>query len=361
MRGAVRWMLLGAGVVAGLGVGAWTLPTVRTLVGGRLPWWGVATFVGLVAALGGLLGLVVAPWVARLVWRATQRLEGRLQRASFSDLVAGIVGLIIGLIPGALLSSSLSRIPVVGSVLPTAVDVVLAYLALSLALARKADFLPWLGNVGLGTGSKGVARGGHKVVDTSAIIDGRIADIIQAGFLEGTLVIPSFVLEELRHIADSSDVLRRNRGRRGLDVLNRIQKELAAPVLIYERDLAPNLEVDAKLIRLAQHLHGKIVTQDYNLNKVAAVQNVAVLNVNELANSLRPVVLPGEEMQIQIVRDGKEPGQGVAFLDDGTMIVVDGGKRYMGETLGVQVTSVLQTSAGRMIFARPKYAERVAP
>lgn len=181
------------------------------------------------------------------------------------------------------------------------------------------------------------------------------------GFLEGPLVIPAFILEELRHIADSGDMLKRNRGRRGLDILNRIQKELNIPVHIHERDPGASLEVDDKLIRLAKQLGGKVVTNDYNLNKVAALQGVPVLNINDLANAVKPVVLPGEEMEVTVIREGKEPGQGVAYLDDGTMIVIDSGRRFINETIAVTVTSVLQTSAGRMIFARPRSLERAAP
>jgi uncharacterized protein YacL len=201
-------------------------------------------------------------------------------------------------------------------------------------------------------------RGGQdamkpKILDTSVIIDGRIADICQSGFLEGPLVIPAFVLEELRHIADSADVLKRNRGRRGLDILNRIQKEQNS-VQIYEREVDPNLEVDSKLLKLAKILDGKVVTNDFNLNKVAELQGVPVLNINELANAVKPVVLPGEEMVVHVIKDGKESGQGIGYLDDGTMIVVDGGRKFIGQTVAVLVTSVLQTAAGRMIFAKLK-------
>ena len=195
-----------------------------------------------------------------------------------------------------------------------------------------------------------------KILDTSVIIDGRIADICKTGFIEGPLIIPAFVLEELRHIADSSDALKRNRGRRGLDILNRIQKELDINVEIVEKDFEELTEVDTKLLKLAQYMNGKVITNDYNLNKVAEFQRVPVLNINELANAVKPVVLPGEEMIVQVIKDGKEFGQGVAYLDDGTMIVVDGGKRYIGDTIEVVVTSVLQTAAGRMIFVKPKSA-----
>jgi uncharacterized protein YacL len=167
-------------------------------------------------------------------------------------------------------------------------------------------------------------------------------------------VIPNFVLEELRHIADSADVLKRNRGRRGLDILNRIQKEVNIPVQVYEKDVDPGAEVDSKLLKLAKLLDGKVVTNDFNLNKVAELQGLPVLNINELANAVKPVVLPGEEMVVQVIKDGKEVGQGVGYLDDGTMIVVDGGRKHIGQTVGVLVTSVLQTAAGRMIFAKLK-------
>jgi len=198
----------------------------------------------------------------------------------------------------------------------------------------------------------------HKILDTSVIIDGRIADICKTGFIEGTLVIPEFVLEELQHIADSSDLLKRNRGRRGLDILNKIQKELDVRVLIYEEAVEEAGEVDSKLVKLAKAMRGKVVTNDFNLNKVCELQGVSVLNINDLANAVKPVVLPGEEIVVQVIKDGKEHGQGVAYLDDGTMIVVEGGRDYIGTTMEVLVTSVLQTSAGRMIFAKPKLLEK---
>ena len=201
---------------------------------------------------------------------------------------------------------------------------------------------------------KEVVKGIPKILDTSVIIDGRIFDICETGFVEGPLVIPNFVLDELRHISDSSDSLKRNRGRRGLDILNKIQKELSIETQIVEDDFPKIAEVDAKLLKLAQKIDGKVITNDYNLNKVAEFQGVPVLNINELSNAIKPVVLPGEEMTIDIVKDGKESSQGVAYLDDGTMIVVEGGRKYIGQTTDVIVTSVLQTAAGRMIFAKPK-------
>ena len=199
-----------------------------------------------------------------------------------------------------------------------------------------------------------------KILDTSVIIDGRVLDICKAGFLEGEIVIPAFVLVELRHIADSADALRRARGRRGLDVLGKLQEEMNLPVRIEERDYEDVPEVDVKLLRLARDLHGAVLTNDYNLNKVAGVTGVPVLNINELAGALRPVVLPGEEMTVHIVREGREAGQGVGYLDDGTMVVIENGRRRVGETVEAEVTTVLQTSAGRMIFSRVKEVENRA-
>jgi uncharacterized protein YacL len=193
-----------------------------------------------------------------------------------------------------------------------------------------------------------------KILDTSVIIDGRIADIAETGFVEGTILIPQFILSELQHIADSSDSVKRTRGKRGLEVLHHIQKQVDVDVRIVDRDYPAVKEVDAKLIELAKEVRGKIITNDSNLNKVAELQGIEVLNINELANSLKPVVLPGEEINVKILKEGKEMGQGVAYLDDGTMIVVDNGKKQMGKSVDVIVTSVLQTPAGRMIFARLK-------
>ena len=193
-----------------------------------------------------------------------------------------------------------------------------------------------------------------KILDTSVIIDGRILDVLKTGFLEGKIVVPSFVLAELRHIADSGDTLRRARGRRGLDVLNRMQKELKTPVAVVEKDYPDVDEVDVKLLRLCREEGAVVVTNDYNLNKVAGVTGIRVLNINDLANAVKPMLMAGEELRVQIVREGKEPGQGVAYLDDGTMIVVENGRRHVGEQVPVVVTTVLQTSAGRMIFAKLK-------
>lgn len=192
----------------------------------------------------------------------------------------------------------------------------------------------------------------YKILDTSVIIDGRIADISETGFLEGVLVIPQFILQELQHIADSPDPIKRNRGRRGLEILHKIQKRVDIQVEIHERDFPKIKEIDAKLVELGKYLHAKLITNDFNLNKVAELQGVPVLNVNQLANALKPVVLPGEVMEVLVLKEGKEYGQGIAYLDDGTMIVIDNAKKLIGKTVGVAVTSVLQTTAGRMIFGQ---------
>ncbi|SHM70890.1 Uncharacterized conserved protein YacL, contains PIN and TRAM domains [Caldanaerovirga acetigignens] len=294
--------------------------------------------------------------------RTKEWMENRLQKTPMRDILYGFIGLFMGLVIANLFSRALLGIPWMGPYLLIAANLVLGYIGASVAIKKgeelsalipvqvwpkKQQTAPAISN----TNSNKIKP---KILDTSVIIDGRIADICQTGFIEGPIIVPSFVLEELRHIADSSDVLKRNRGRRGLDILNRMQKEMNIEVQICEKDFEDIAEVDSKLVKLAQMLDGKIITNDFNLNKVAELHKVPVLNINELANAVKPIVLPGEEMVVQVIKDGKEAGQGVAYLDDGTMIVVDGGKKHIGETIGVMVTSVLQTAAGRMIFAKPK-------
>lgn len=302
------------------------------------------------ASFLGLIFYVISPGVIDRIGKFSNLVESQVQRVPTHDIVLGTVGLIVGLIIANLIGFALIGIPFIGPYLPIVSNIVFGYLGLSIAL-KKRDELGTILSFPSRT-SKASRRDVYKILDTSAIIDGRIADVARAGFLEGVLVVPSFVLEELRHIADSADVLRRNRGRRGLDILNQIQKQLGMNVQIFEKDFEDVLEVDSKLIKLAQSISGKIMTTDYNLNKVCELHGVPVLNINELANAVKAVVLPGEEMTIQIMREGKESNQGVAYLDDGTMIVVDNGRKYIGEQLPVVVTSVLQTAAGRMIFAR---------
>lgn len=312
----------------------------------------------------GGLGYVTAPFFIQHLWKFTYWIEARLNKMPVYDVMAGSIGMAVGLILSNLLGSAFIYVPYVGNYIPGILSIILGYLGINIAIHKREEFVGLLENLPWPNKEKNKEKAAeahhYKILDTSVIIDGRIADICQSGFIEGTIVIPNFVLEELQHIADSSDLLKRNRGRRGLDILNRIQKELGMFVQITNKDFDDISEVDSKLVKLAQVMKGKIITNDYNLNKVAEIQGVSVLNINELSNAVKPVVLPGEEMLVHVVKDGKEFGQGVAYLDDGTMIVVDGGKKHMNETIGVMVTSVLQTAAGRMIFAKPKVAERGA-
>lgn len=307
---------------------------------------------------GGVVGFVMAPWISKWIIQTTTWIEQKLQKTPMQDIAGGVIGLIIGLIIAVLLGSAFSAIQLVGDIIKTVGALLFGYLGLSLGVKKKDELLSFLHlpkfNREKANKTDITVPNNSNILDTSVIIDGRIADICKSGFIEGQLIIPNFVLEELRHIADSSDLLKRNRGRRGLDILNKIRKELNIKVFIDEQDFEEISEVDSKLVKLAQVRGAKVLTNDYNLNKIAELQGVTVLNINELANAVKPVVLPGEEMIVQVIKDGKENAQGVAYLDDGTMIVVDNGKRYMGQTISVLVTSVLQTAAGRMIFAKPK-------
>ncbi|MFZ5634559.1 MAG: PIN/TRAM domain-containing protein [Bacillota bacterium] len=319
--------------------------------------YGLGTLVGLVA------GLLLAPWIIRGTLKFISLSEQFIQRTPTYDLVVGSVGLIIGLIIANLLGSMLTFLGIPGIIIWVLGTVLLGYLGLSIGVKKREEVLGLFSSLtkfGKDKSPKPDGKPTYKVLDTSVIIDGRIADLCESGFIEGTLLVPAFVLEELRHIADSSDLLKRNRGRRGLDILNRMRKDPLIKIQIYEnvKGLEDQAEVDTKLVKLSQKLNAKIVTNDYNLNKVAELHGVKVLNINELANAVKPIVLPGEEMSVQVVKDGKEAGQGVGYLDDGTMIVVDGGRKFIGQTINVVVTSVLQTAAGRMIFAKPRTGDR---
>jgi uncharacterized protein YacL len=285
--------------------------------------------------------------------------EIRLQRASLRRLIGAAVGSILGIIGAYLMGLVISQTTIPEdsrSFLDIAVLLVMTYIGLVLG-ARKGDMLNLQALGGLFGNEKGVRRQ-PKILDTSVIIDGRVADICEAYFLEGVLVVPQFVLRELQLVADSPDSLKRQRGRRGLEVLQRMQKMPNLDVEVAEDDFPQIAEVDMKLIELAKRYDAKIVTNDYNLNKVATLQGLDVLNVNQLANALKPVVLPGEAMRVFILREGKEYNQGVAYLDDGTMVVVDGGRRAINKTVDIIVTSVHQTTAGKMIFGR--YDDREA-
>ncbi len=323
--------------------------------------------------LFSILGFLIAPACMSFFMGLVKWLESKLTGMPTYDLIGGFLGVIAGLLISRLFSGSFSDIPFIGPTASVALSVFLGYVGLIIGVKRKDDilgifsFIPKLKGEKGDKGDKGdrekskdgkeinkPLNSGYKILDTSVIIDGRIADIVKTGFLDGILLVPNFILEELRHIADSSDLLKRNRGRRGLDILNQIAKEGHIRVEIYEGDFEDVAEVDSKLVRLALILEDPILTNDYNLNKVAEIQGIKVLNINELANAVKPVVLPGEEMYVQVMKEGKESGQGVAYLDDGTMIVIDGGRRFIGQHTAVMVTTVLQTAAGRMIFAKPK-------
>ncbi len=306
--------------------------------------------------VGALVGLVLTPYVTIVPLR---RIRLAVQKMPVHRLLATMLGLVVGLIVGALGALPLSLLPdPFGQFLPLLGAAVFGYLGVAVMSLRQGDVIDYLrprsGNFfsrGDGSGSEGVGRG--VLLDTSVIIDGRIADISQTGFIGGPLIVPNFVLNELQHVADSAETLRRNRGRRGLDLLNRLQKDSLIPVQITDMDVPGMRSVDDKLVVLAKQLHCPVLTNDYNLNKVAELQGVNVLNINELANAVRAIYLPGEELAIRIIQEGKERDQGVGYLEDGTMVVVENGAHHIDQTIDTVVTKVLQTAAGRMIFARP--------
>jgi len=362
----------------------------------------VCILIGAIA--GGIGGWFVSPFFIRKLGSFTAFVEKNLSKMPINDVIAGAIGLAIGLIIADLLGNAFSRIPGVGNYIPIIFSIVLGYLGIHLTIKKRKElagsfeFVPRVlkevlrsrdtekhakqakeaetvqqaeavSEVAAESSAEETSHNVHKVsllkvkadksknykiLDTNVIIDGRIADICKTGFLEGTMLIPVFVLEELQHIADSTYSLRRVRGRRGLDILQKMREDDTLNVEVMNIDFEDVHEVDSKLVRLAQKVEGKIITNDFNLNKVAQLRGVEVLNINDLSNAVKPVVIPGEIMRVQVVKDGKEPGQGVAYLDDGTMIVIENGHRYLSRTISVEVTSALQTSAGRMIFAKPQ-------
>jgi uncharacterized protein YacL len=323
--------------------------------------WNEVRTISALTLAGAALGLIVTPW---LTIRPFEWIRNRIRRMPASQLLAAVVGLIVGLAVAALLTPALSNLPMpLGNVLPFIASVLFGYMGMAVMVMRHQDIFNLvgsrLGRDGSGFGANARARSEDVVLlDTSVIIDGRIADISQTGFIGETMLVPRFVLNELQHIADSSDPLRRNRGRRGLDMLNRLQKESVVPIRVSDIDIEELREVDDKLVMLAKQLHCPIITNDYNLNRVAELQGVVVLNINELANAVKAVFLPGETMGVRIIQEGKEVGQGVGYLDDGTMVVVENGKRHINQNIDVIVTKVLQTPAGRMIFAQPHGSQR---
>lgn len=310
------------------------------------------------SAIGAVLGFIISPAISI---RPLRRLRHTLQQVPIQTLISGIVGLFLGLALGALIAYPLSLLPPpLGQFLPFMGALLAGYLGIMVATVR-TDLVHTLRER---FGSKiqpehvGSAPSTSRAIllDTSVIIDGRIADICATGFIQGELLVPLFVLNELQHIADSADTLRRNRGRRGLEILRQLQENSPVPVRITDEDDETVKEVDDKLISLARRLSAHILTNDYNLNRVAELQGVSVLNVNELANSVKTVLLPGESFSISVIQAGKEMDQGVGYLDDGTMVVVEDGRDSIGQTVEVTVSKVLQTAAGRMIFARRDYA-----
>jgi uncharacterized protein YacL len=303
--------------------------------------------------IGALAGLVLTPYLSVRPFLALRK---RIRQAPAQQLLAGILGLVVGLIIAALLVFPLSLLPSpFKQILPFVAAVMFGYFGVMVMITRQHDIFSLI------RGQLPDRDGGRQgpmssvrpvLLDTSVIIDGRIADISRTGFINGEMLVPRFVLNELQHIADSSDALRRRRGRRGLEMLRRLQNDSVTPVRIVDMDIDGVREVDDKLVLLAKRMTCPIVTNDYNLNRVAQLQGVRVLNINELANAVKAMFLPGESLDIEIIQEGKEVGQGVGYLDDGTMIVVEDGKPYIGRQVEVVVTKVLQTSAGRMLFAR---------
>lgn len=323
--------------------------------------------------IGALIGFVIALPIINQGLKLARRIESLLSRVPNQELMAGTAGLLFGLIIANLIGLAFYRVPIIGSYIPIILSAIFGYIGMRLASRKGPElYANWLQSRTVAKDKKKdvVPKDSEqaaipvisefesvsvaKLLDTSVIIDGRIAELCETGFLEGPLVVPLFVLEELQHISDSADVLKRNRGRRGLDILQSMQQKEIIAIKVIADDFEDITEVDSKLMRLALDKKWKIVTNDFNLNKVASLQGIEVLNLNDLANALKPAMIPGEWIRVQVIKEGKEDNQGVAYLDDGTMIVIENGAQYVDTSIDVMVTSVLQTSAGRMIFARAK-------
>ena len=323
----------------------------------------VRLFIILICSMGGLFiagELFGTRWA--LLWGAAGGflvailsilIEESIKRLSLRSLCGAALGLIAGLVVSKFLADAFLVDIMRGSQIWLAVYIITyaipGYIGLTIGLKKGEEF-----SFTALRGSSKFPFGAEnpKILDTSVIIDGRVADICETGFIEGTLVIPQFILHELQHVADSADPIKRTRGKRGLEILHRIQKQVDVDVKIIDQDFPKIREVDAKLVELAKKMGAKIITNDSNLNKVAELQGVDVLNINQLTNAVKPIVLPGEDISVKVIKEGKEAGQGVAYLDDGTMVVVESGLKYMGKSIDVMVTQILQTTAGRMIFAK---------
>jgi uncharacterized protein YacL len=313
----------------------------------------------ILAVVGALFGLVVTPYLTTRPMRGMRTL---LARMPAETLISGLIGLVAGLLAAALLAFPLSLLPSpFGKIMPFLGVLLFGYFGVAIFIMRRTDIVNILGGLSGRRENSSASSAGQTnrtiLLDTSVIIDGRVADIAKTGFLSGTLLIPRFVLNELQYIADSPDGLRRARGRRGMEVLSELQKATAVAVRISDIDVDGVREVDDKLVILARQMKCPILTNDYNLNRVAELQGVAILNINELANAIKSVVLPGELMEVDVIQEGKEINQGVGYMEDGTMVVVENGNKYLNQQVHVTVTKVLQTAAGRMIFARPEGKE----
>lgn len=307
----------------------------------------------------GAIGFVIAPWISI---KPLHALRKHLSKVSAQTLVYGLIGLLVGLLLSALLAYPISLLPgPLGSILPFVSVLLLGYLGIIIFVSRQKELAIFFKSFSRAGGSSNEKEDRDNfqelrriLVDTSAIIDGRIADIARTGFVPGRLLIPRFVLNELQYVSDSADNLRRQRGRRGLEVLAELQKDTKIPVTITDIDVEGVREVDERLIVLARQLSCPILTNDYNLNRVAELQGVTVLNINELANAVKAILLPGESLEMMVIQEGKEYGQGVGYMEDGTMVVIENGHKFIGKTIPISVTKVLQTAAGRMIFAKPE-------
>jgi uncharacterized protein YacL len=314
--------------------------------GGELIW------IVALALVGAAVGFAFTPGAITRFWRWVEK---KIRQIPAPIFIAAVIGLVLALLASALLALPLSLLPGLwGKVLPFVLGLLLCYLGISIMVHRSRDVFQPFNSAPLTQLIEREHGDGRIILDTNAIIDGRIADISQTGFIRETLLIPRFVLNELQHIADSPDPMRRMRGRRGLSILTKMQRESDVPVQVLDTDFEDIPEVDAKLVKLAKSLRCSIITNDINLSRVAELQGIRVLNINELANAIKPVILPGEEMRLRIVQEGKEAGQGIGFLDDGTMVVVEGARRHLNAEIDIVVTRVLQTAAGRMIFAHPR-------
>ncbi|WP_137601367.1 PIN/TRAM domain-containing protein [Paucilactobacillus nenjiangensis] len=356
-------------VVVGAALGFYYLPMFWNMTGVTLPGIGLLFSDILIGAIiFWLLSLPLGGYIERLV----NRTENYLTKQSPVYLLFGSFLTIIGLVLAVLVSTPLwnSHVPVLNNVVPIILMVTFGYLGFRIGTTRLDDWRALMqsrrskgtpetdGESGSVLSKQDANYHHYKILDTNILIDGRIYDIVKTGFIEGTLLVPNFVLYELQYIADSSDSIKRVRGRRGLDILNKLQSEKIVPIEMYEGDFEDIPEVDSKLIRLAKEVDGVIVTNDYNLNKVIQFQNVQVMNINELTSSLKARVLPGEKLNVMVVKNGTERQQGVAYLDDGTMVVVEDGRYYLNDHIEVEVTSALQTDSGRMIFARPVHSTK---